>query len=57
MFMGIDLLLSHHQVLANSRNSIFEKLTEKYPFIIFCLNANKENLGVLQNRDDIVTTR
>lgn len=37
-------------------NNIFEKLTEKYPFITLCLYANAEYVGVVQNRDDIVTT-
>lgn len=37
-------------------NNIFEKLTEKYPFITLCLYANQEYIGVVQNRDDIVTT-
>lgn len=37
-------------------NNIFEKLTEKYPFITLCLYANEEYVGVVQNRDDIVTT-
>jgi hypothetical protein len=37
-------------------NSIFEKLTEKYPFITLCVYANLEYVGVVQNRDDIVTT-
>jgi hypothetical protein len=37
-------------------NNIFEKLTEKYPFITLCVYANAEYLGVVQNRDDIVTT-
>ena len=36
--------------------SIFEKLTEKYPFITLCVYANLEYIGVVQNRDDIVTT-
>lgn len=43
----------------NSRymgNNIFEKLTEKYPFITLCMYANAEYVGVVQNRDDIVTT-
>jgi hypothetical protein len=43
----------------NSRymgNNIFEKLTEKYPFITLCMHANAEYVGVVQNRDDIVTT-
>ena len=37
-------------------NNIFEKLTEKYPFITLCLYANQEYVGVVQNRDDVVTT-
>jgi len=37
-------------------NNIFEKLTEKYPFITLCVYANAEYIGVVQNRDDIVTT-
>ena len=37
-------------------NNIFEKLTEKYPFMTLCLYANVEYVGVVQNRDDVVTT-
>ena len=37
-------------------NNIFEKLTEKYPFITLCVYANAEYVGVVQNRDDIFTT-
>ena len=37
-------------------NNIFEKLTQKYPFITLCMYANQEYVGVVQNRDDIVTT-
>lgn len=37
-------------------NSIFQKLTEKYPFITLCVYANSEYVGVVQNRDDVVTT-
>ena len=37
-------------------NNIFEKLTEKYPFITLCVYANSEYVGVVQNRDDVVTT-
>ena len=37
-------------------NNIFEKLTEKYPFITLCIYANAEYVGIVQNRDDIVTT-
>ena len=37
-------------------NNIFQKLTEKYPFINLCVYANNEYVGVVQNKDDIVTT-
>lgn len=37
-------------------NTIFEKLTEKYPFITLCVYANQEYVGIVQNRDDTVTT-
>lgn len=37
-------------------NNIFQKLTEKYPFITLCMYANQEYVGVVQNRDDTVTT-
>jgi hypothetical protein len=37
-------------------NNVFQKLTEKYPFITLCVYANQEYVGVVQNRDDVVTT-
>jgi len=37
-------------------NNVFEKLTEKYPFISLCVYANAEYVGVIQNKDDVVTT-
>jgi hypothetical protein len=37
-------------------NNIFEKLTEKYPFITLCMYASVEYVGIIQNRDDAVTT-
>jgi hypothetical protein len=37
-------------------NNIFEKLSEKYPFITLCVYANQEYVGIVQNRDDTVTT-
>jgi hypothetical protein len=37
-------------------NNIFQKLTEKYPFITLCVYADAEYVGVVQNRDDSVTT-
>ena len=35
---------------------VFEKLAERYPFITFCTYAGNEYVGVVQNRDDLVTT-
>jgi len=37
-------------------NNVFEKLTEKFPFISLCMYANSEYVGVIQNKDDVVTT-
>jgi hypothetical protein len=37
-------------------NDIFQKLAVKYPFITLCVYANEEYVGVVQNKDDAVTT-
>lgn len=37
-------------------NTLFDKLAEKYPFITLCVYANQEYVGIIQNRDDSVTT-
>ena len=37
-------------------NDIFKKLAEKYPFITLCVYANEEYVGIVQNRDDAITT-
>lgn len=37
-------------------NNFFDKLTEKYPFISLCVSGSDEYVGVIQNRDDNVTT-
>jgi hypothetical protein len=37
-------------------NDIFQKLAEKYPFITLCVYASEEYVGIVQNRDDTVTT-
>lgn len=36
--------------------NIFDRLSEKYPFISLCVYANAEYIGIIQNRDDSVTT-
>ena len=35
---------------------VFKKLAEQYPFITLCTYAGNEYVGVIQNRDDLVTT-
>ncbi len=37
-------------------NDIFQKLATKYPFITLCVYASEEYVGIVQNRDDTVTT-
>lgn len=37
-------------------NNFFNRLTEKYPFISWCVYAEIEYVGIIQNRDDTVTT-
>lgn len=37
-------------------NEITNQLTEKYPFISLCVYASNEYVGIIQNRDDAVTT-
>lgn len=37
-------------------DNIFAKLTEKYPFITLCIHAGNEYVGIIQNRDDVITT-
>ena len=37
-------------------SNILEQLSEKYPFMTLCVYAGVEYVGIVQNRDDIVTT-
>jgi len=37
-------------------NDVFNKLTEKYPFITLCVYATTEYLGIIQNQDETITT-
>ena len=37
-------------------NEIFTKLAEKYPFITLCVYATTEYVGIIQNRDNAITT-
>jgi hypothetical protein len=36
--------------------NVFAKLTEQYPFITLCVYSGVEYIGLIQNRDDTVTT-
>jgi hypothetical protein len=37
-------------------NDIFSKLADKYPFITLCVYASVEYVGIIQNKDDVITT-
>lgn len=37
-------------------NDFFKKLSENHPFITVCSYANQDYVGIVQNRDDMVTT-
>lgn len=37
-------------------NDFFKKLSENHPFISICTYANQDYVGIIQNRDDLVTT-
>ena len=37
-------------------NEFFTKLTKNHPFITVCSYAGQDYVGIVQNRDDIVTT-
>jgi hypothetical protein len=36
--------------------NIIQQLIEKYPFMSLCVYAGVEYVGIVQNRDDIITT-
>lgn len=36
--------------------NILKTLNERYPFLTICLHAGTEYIGIIQNRDDQVTT-
>jgi hypothetical protein len=37
-------------------NDFFKKLSDAHPFMSVCSYGNQEYVGIIQNRDDIVTT-
>lgn len=38
------------------QNEFFKKLSENHPFITVCSYANQDYVGIVQNRDETVTT-
>lgn len=39
-----------------NNEEFFKKLSDNHPFITICIYANQEYVGIIQNRDDLVTT-
>lgn len=39
-----------------AEKDFFKKLSENHPFITVCSYANQDYVGIIQNRDDVVTT-
>lgn len=39
-----------------SSEEFFKKLSDSHPFITVCHYANQDYVGIVQNRDDVVTT-
>jgi hypothetical protein len=37
-------------------NEFFKRLSENHPFITICSYANQDYVGIVQNRDEMVTT-
>ena len=37
-------------------NNIIQQLTAKYPFMSLCMYASTEYVGIIQNRDESITT-
>lgn len=43
-------------VLSMISKDFFQKLTQNHPFITICSYAGQDYVGIVQNRDDVVTT-
>jgi len=43
-------------IITMIQNEFFKKLSENHPFITICSYANQDYVGIVQNRDEIVTT-
>lgn len=46
-------MLTYYDIM---QNEFFKRLTELHPFITVCSYANQDYVGIIQNRDDTVTT-
>ena len=53
--MGRTINISETIILM-IQNEFFKRLSENHPFITICSYANQDYVGIVQNRDDIVTT-
>ena len=53
--MGRVINISETTILM-IQNEFFKRLSENHPFITICSYANQDYVGIVQNRDDIVTT-
>lgn len=40
----------------SAEHDFFKKLTEHHPFITVCHYANQDYVGIIQNKDNVVTT-
>lgn len=38
------------------QNEFFKRLTDNHPFITVCSYANQDYVGIVQNRDEMITT-
>ena len=47
-YFGLRITMIH--------NEFFKKLSENHPFITICSHSNQDYVGIVQNRDDVVTT-
>ena len=52
MGMPINIVVNKTMI----QNEFFKSLSENHPFITVCSYAGQDYVGIVQNRDDIVTT-
>lgn len=56
LFILVNDLINTPKLLRMIPNEFFEKLTSTHPFITICTYAGQDYVGIIQNRDDTVTT-